>query len=119
MKSSRMAMMGIVVLSSVSVAGFARADAAMTTAAEVQQFQAAKMTLAEAIAAAEKSAGGLAMEASWESGAAGGYQVVVVKADASRVLAVIGADGMVQVQALPADQDEQADGGDGDGETQD
>lgn len=120
MKSFNIATFGSAALLVLGLALPVFAATEMTTGAEVAQFQGAKMNLADAVGAAEKLTGGVAMEASWESAEAGGsYQIVIVKADATRMLATVAADGTVATKALKDDQDEQADTGDGDGETQD
>ncbi|MGR3572632.1 PepSY domain-containing protein [Brevirhabdus sp.] len=95
-------------------------------AAELQAFQSAKISLGDAIKAAETKTGAKAMDASFEGADGNGqmatYEVELLKSDGTPVFAMINpADGSVKVSAK-ANEDENSmgeNGGDGEDESQD
>jgi uncharacterized membrane protein YkoI len=89
--------------------------------AEVQAFQAATMSLADAVKAAETDTSGKAMSAEFETddAATGMYHVEVAMTDGTtKTVAVNPADGTVTAVAMDA-KDQNGEASDGDGETDD
>lgn len=113
--------LGLAGVTAASAASNGNEDAA--NAAELQAFQSAKVSLTDAIAAAESKTGGKALDAGFESGEKQGatYEVELVKADGSEIYAMVDpATGAVKVQAKADDGDRQSgDADDGDGEMND
>ncbi|MGR3757433.1 MAG: PepSY domain-containing protein [Tranquillimonas sp.] len=113
--------LGLAGVTAASAASNGNEDAA--NAAELQAFQSAKVSLTDAIAAAESKTGGKALDAGFESGEKQGatYEVELVKTDGSEIYAMVDpATGAVKVQAKADDGDRQSgDADDGDGEMND
>jgi len=115
--------LGSAALLSATFAGGAMTAASAETgkatddAAEARSMLASGQSMAEAIAAAEESTGGKAIDASWESrdGSAGMFEVELVNADGTMTTARVNADGSVQIFAQ-SDDEARGDPGDDDGE---
>ncbi len=104
-----------------ATAAFAEQHVASNDTAEVQAFQAATMTLSDAVKAAESNTNGKAMTAEFETEdvATGMYHVEVAMADGtSKTVAVNPADGTVAAIAADA-SDQNGEMNDGDSETND
>jgi uncharacterized membrane protein YkoI len=107
MNTLKIVTLGTATALALSFAGIARADSEMSSAAELQLFQAHPQTLSQAVAAAEQATGGKAIQADWEAldATTGVFEVEIVKPDGSMVRAKVAADGTVETIAMSADTD--------------